>query len=214
MRISEFHLQWVGKAETPLWAPLLDGALLAKPSILKPSELRYLRLRAGWTALEVAQALGVSSNVTVSRWEAGARRIPKPTERLFRLLMANALGRPSLRSLMDQFKCSWRHTTGSLEIDLYPEKDHFEYRWAGPPRKVPRTMHRLFWDTDPQGLDLQRYADYIIGRVLEKGDLAEWNWLRWTYGEARLARALRQNRKLSPATARLWAGELAHCEAD
>jgi hypothetical protein len=65
-------------------------------------------------------------------------------------------------------------------------------------------MQRLFWDTDRQKLDLVRHADYIITRVLEKGDLEDWNWLRWTYGEARIARVTRENGKLNRETAHLW----------
>jgi hypothetical protein len=65
-------------------------------------------------------------------------------------------------------------------------------------------MNRLFWDTERQKLDLARHADYIITRVLEKGDLEDWNWLRWTYGEARIARVTRANGKLSRDTANLW----------
>lgn len=65
-------------------------------------------------------------------------------------------------------------------------------------------MRRLFWDIDPLKLDLQPQADYIIIRVLEKGDLNDWNWLRWTYGETRIATALKQKRGLAPATAHLW----------
>jgi hypothetical protein len=65
-------------------------------------------------------------------------------------------------------------------------------------------MRRLFWDTDRPNLDLTRHADYIIIRVLEKGDLEDWNWLRWTYGKARISRATRENVKLDRVTARLW----------
>ena len=65
-------------------------------------------------------------------------------------------------------------------------------------------MSRLFWDTDRQKLGLARNADYIITRVLEKGDLEDWNWLRWTYGEARIARVTKENGKLSRDTANLW----------
>ncbi len=72
------------------------------------------------------------------------------------------------------------------------------------PRRIPRSLQRLFWDTDPQKLDLERHAHYIITRVLEKGDLEDWNWVRWTYGEERLREALRKNRQVSPATAELW----------
>jgi hypothetical protein len=65
-------------------------------------------------------------------------------------------------------------------------------------------MHRLFWDVDPRQLDLERHADYIITRGAEKGELDDWYWLRWTYGEARIATALKQERKVSPATVQLW----------
>ncbi len=190
--------------EAPRWAPLLDRALLLKPSALEPNELRYLRLRVGWTAAEVAQARGVGSNVTVARWEGGARRIPRPTEQLFRLFVASALGAPPLRTLLMQFRSSWRQAGAPVEIHLLPEEDRFEYRWRVCPQRIPRSLHRCFWDTAPLKLDLKRHARYIITRVLEKGDLEDWSWLRWTYGEERLRETLEQNRQVSPATVALW----------
>jgi len=90
-----------------------------------------------------------------------------------------------------------------LDVHLYPEEDRFEYRWVAPVQKVPRVMRRLFWDTDPRQLDLEREADYIITRVAEKGDLEDWSWLRWTYGVSRIMKAL-QSRGVSPVTVRLW----------
>lgn len=182
----------------------MHRALLLKPSDLEPHELRYLRLQVGWTAAEVARALGVHSNVTVARWEGGARRIPCPTERLYRLLVASVLGIPTLDSLLVQFRSSWRQAPAPVEVHLLPEEDRFEYRWRVSPRSIPRPMRRLFWDTDPHELDLERHAHYIITRILEKGDLEEWNWVRWTYGEKRLREALSGNRQISPATAELW----------
>ena len=86
------------------WAPLLDQAILFKPCRLEPVEFRYLRERAFWTASDLGHALGVSSNVIISRWENGARRIPFPTERLFRLLVAGVLTNVPLRSLAEAVK--------------------------------------------------------------------------------------------------------------
>lgn len=186
------------------WAPLLDQAILFKPSRLEPIEFRYLRERASWNASDVVHALGMSSNVTISRWETGARRIPAPTERLFRLLVAGVLTNGPLRSLAEQLKTPWRQAHASLRICLDPDEGRYEYRWATPPRKVPLAIERLFWDTDMHKLDLARHADYIITRVLEKGDLEDWHWLRWTYGEARIARLTKENRKLNRQTAHLW----------
>jgi len=149
-------------------------------------------------------ALGVSSDVTISRWENGTREIPLPTERLFRLLAAGALTNVPLRSLAEQLKTPWRQARAPLRICLDVVEGCHEYRWASPPRKLPRAMRRLFWDTDGQQLGLARHADYIITRVLEKGDLEDWNWLRWTYGGERIARVARENGKLSRDTAHLW----------
>jgi transcriptional regulator with XRE-family HTH domain len=183
---------------------LLDQAILFKPCRLEPVEFRYLRERAFWTASDLGHALGVSSNVIISRWENGARRTPFPTERLFRLLVAGVLTNVPLRSLAEQLKTPWRQARAPLRICLDPEKSSYEYRWARPPRQLPPTMSRLFWDTDTHKLDLARHADYIITRVLEKGDLEDWNWLRWTYGDARIARLTRENPKLNRQTAHLW----------
>ena len=188
----------------PPWAPLLDQAILFKPCRLEPIEFRYLRERASWTASDLMHALGVSTNVTISRWENGARRIPFPTERLFRLLVAAALTDVPLRSLAEQLKTPWRQARAPLRICLDVEQSRYEYRWASPPRQLPAAMSRLFWDTDRQKLGLARHADYIITRVLEKGDLEDWNWLRWTYGEAGIGRVTRENGKLSRDTVHLW----------
>ena len=204
MRVSNTLLLSIINGTAAPWIPLLDRALLAKPSDLEPTELRYMRARTGWSEADLAQALGVSSNVTVSRWESGTRRIPRPTERLFRVLASSVLRVESLRSLTQQFRSSWRQVRGRLEVHLYPERNGFEYRWASILKKLPRQMHRLFWDTDPTRLILERQADYIITRLLEKGDLAEWNWLRWTYGEARIGATLKRRRGLTPATIHLW----------
>ena len=203
MKLDPDHLKQALK-KVPPWTPLLDRALLLKPAALKPNELQYLRLRVGWTAVEVARALGVGSNVTVARWEGGARRIPCPTERLFRLLVASVLGIPPLCILVAQFRSPWRQAPAPVEVHLLPDEDRFEYRWRACPRSVPRSMRRLFWDTDPYKLDFERHAQYIITRILENGDLEDWNWIRWTYGEERLHKALSGNRQISPATAELW----------
>lgn len=188
----------------PAWAPLLDQAILLKPSRLEPIEFRYLRERASWTASEVTRALGVSSNVTISRWETGARRIPFPTEKLFRLLVAGVLTNLPLQSLAERSKTPWRQAGAPLKIWLELDEGRYEYTWATPPRKPPKAMHRLFWDTEMHRFDLAHHADYIITRVLEKGDLEDWNWLRWTYGAARIARLIKKNLKLHRQTAHLW----------
>ncbi|MEX2029170.1 MAG: hypothetical protein WD963_01665 [Candidatus Paceibacterota bacterium] len=39
----------------------------------------------------------------------------------------------------------------------------------------------LFWDTDPKKIDLNKNKRYVIERVLDRGRLEEYKWLRDTY---------------------------------
>ena len=57
---------------------------------MTPGQLKKLRLAAGWTQARLASELGLPAaggNITVCRWEAGARRIPEYIARLAGLLL-------------------------------------------------------------------------------------------------------------------------------
>jgi len=40
----------------------------------------------------------------------------------------------------------------------------------------------LFWDVNPKKLDIEKSADFIIGRVLDFGNLKEWRLVEQLYG--------------------------------
>jgi hypothetical protein len=44
----------------------------------------------------------------------------------------------------------------------------------------------LFWDIDITTLNPEAHAQYIIGRVVSRGDLADWNTLKQLYGHQRI----------------------------
>lgn len=44
----------------------------------------------------------------------------------------------------------------------------------------------LFWDVQIDSLDLETHARFIIGRVVSKGGLADWNLLKKIYGKKRI----------------------------
>jgi hypothetical protein len=46
--------------------------------------------------------------------------------------------------------------------------------------------HRYFWDTDPERVDVDRQADYVIERILDHGDLSAVRWALSHYGEERI----------------------------
>ena len=68
---------------------------------MTPQQLRDARAGLGLTAAQLARAVGVASERTVTRWEAGQRAIPGPVERLIGLMqrdpaaLADLLERPA-----------------------------------------------------------------------------------------------------------------------
>ena len=64
---------------------------------------------------------------------------------------------------------------------------------------------RLFWDADIDALDLHRHQRAIIARVLNYGNMQDWQWLIEQYGEAAVrTEALSPGRSsIRPRTQRL-----------
>jgi hypothetical protein len=56
----------------------------------------------------------------------------------------------------------------------------------------------LFWDIDPAGLDMERHAPYIVGRVLDNGQMGDWRFIRRYYGIDRLRDIALGIRSMSP----------------
>jgi hypothetical protein len=44
----------------------------------------------------------------------------------------------------------------------------------------------LFWDTILQDIDAENHAGFIVERVVERGDMADWQTLLKLYGEKRI----------------------------
>lgn len=64
--------------------------LIKKPSLLAGDEVRFLRKHVGCSATELADILG-ATKVSMSRWETGAGRITKNTDRVLRLAFFMAM---------------------------------------------------------------------------------------------------------------------------
>ena len=63
----------------------------------------------------------------------------------------------------------------------------------------------LFWDTNPDKIDLQKNARYVIERVLEFGHLNEISWLFKTYSKSKIKQTMDLPRsQLSPKSKSLW----------
>ncbi len=58
----------------------------------------------------------------------------------------------------------------------------------------------LFWDTNPNNLDFQKHARYIIMRVVMYGKLNEWKQVLHFYGKDKIAEEMTQERELDIKT--------------
>lgn len=70
----------------------------------------------------------------------------------------------------------------------------------------PEALHWLFWDVELAQLDVERHADYILGRVLERGRSEDVGWAMQTYGLPRLQQFFRERARpdLSARTLAFW----------
>lgn len=72
-------------------------------------------------------------------------------------------------------------------------------------KKLPRSLHRYFWDIDADKLDIERWDKYVIARILQWGRAEDLRWLRKTYGKDRLIEVVKRSRELSVKNANYYA---------
>jgi hypothetical protein len=82
-----------------------------------------------------------------------------------------------------------------LELNLYFHYTFFMSQRSTIPA-FPRLSRRAFWDTDLHSLDFDRYADFIITRVFERGSLTDKQVLIDYYGRDKITRTLTSARSL------------------
>lgn len=62
----------------------------------------------------------------------------------------------------------------------------------------------LFWDVDPETIDEEKHARYIIERVLDFGNDEEARWVYNRYPRAKIMEVINNLRMLHPQTRALW----------
>ena len=72
------------------------------------------------------------------------------------------------------------------------------------PLSLPQSLHRYFWEVDPQKVNPQLKTDYVISRLLEKGNRGAVAWVMKNFPEDRVKVVIKQRRGFSPKTANFW----------
>ena len=73
--------------------------------------------------------------------------------------------------------------------------------------KLPEFLFPLFWEYDPETIDIVKHAGLIMDRIMERGSWASMLWLQRTYSKDQLVSFLekRGNRILSSRELNYWA---------
>lgn len=70
--------------------------------------------------------------------------------------------------------------------------------------EIPKDLYWLFWDTDPQKLNLQAYSKYVIERVLELGNWQAFRWLQLVYPTKKIIEVLCTSQGVSQKSKIFW----------
>ncbi len=62
----------------------------------------------------------------------------------------------------------------------------------------------LFWDTNPENIDLNKNAQYVIERIMVFGRDDEVRWLWNFYDKVLMKKVVAKSRSLRPETKALW----------
>lgn len=90
-----------------------------------------------------------------------------------------------------------RYWTGSMEPTEGRLKDSSH---------IPEFLFPLFWDCHPETVEVERHADFVMGRIMERGSLEAMRWLRETYSKDQMTAFLekRGKRTLSARELNYW----------
>ncbi len=69
---------------------------------------------------------------------------------------------------------------------------------------IPKHLYWLFWDTDPQKIEISTFSKYIIERILELGNSQAFQWLQLVYPSKKIIEILYTSRSLSEKTKTFW----------
>lgn len=70
---------------------------------------------------------------------------------------------------------------------------------------IPEELHWLFWEVDPAEIELERHRDYVLERIMTRGDWAAMRWLIRTVPAETLGEFLsRKGQRLPPRERAFW----------
>jgi len=75
-------------------------------------------------------------------------------------------------------------------------------------KKLPKELYKYFWDVKGEDVDLIGHAQYVISRLMEKGDTQAVRWMREVYDEETIKQTLRKRKGIDRKSAWFWMDRL------
>jgi hypothetical protein len=70
--------------------------------------------------------------------------------------------------------------------------------------KIPKHLHKYFWDVDVKKLDPEEKSYFVINRLLDKGNVQAVRWVRKNYSEKLISETFTTMRGFRPKKASFW----------
>lgn len=70
--------------------------------------------------------------------------------------------------------------------------------------KLPQKLHRYFWDVDIIKMNPYKKPEFIISRLLDKGDIEAVKWVGKTFSKSKIKKTLLTTRDFSLRSASFW----------
>jgi len=69
---------------------------------------------------------------------------------------------------------------------------------------LPKHLHKYFWDTDAEKVDVKKDGQYIIAKLLEYGDIPDIKWMFQNFDKELIKKVFMERRGFSPRVANFW----------
>ncbi len=70
---------------------------------------------------------------------------------------------------------------------------------------MPSYLEKYFWDIDFEKLNYKKYPYFVIGRILEYGDVKGLRWMFKRFSNEQIKQSLKNTKDLSLRTTNFWA---------
>lgn len=71
--------------------------------------------------------------------------------------------------------------------------------------KIPKSLHKYFWDVDVKKLDPEKYPYFVVSRLLDKGNIEATRWIKRNFESNLVQETLENYRDFSLKSASFWA---------